>query len=443
MRVQTLMIATVRSKEWEGRTVSGKFPLRQWLGASDHSAVFLTERAGERAAIKFVPVGSDDEAERQLARWRRAARLSHPNLIRLFEFSRVQMDGHGYAYVVMEFADEDLSQILPQRALAPAEVSEMLPPLLGALSHLHAKGFAHGRIKPSNVLATGDRLKLSADQVSSLAAADLPKTRRNVYDAPETAAGILSPASDLWSVGVTLYVALTQNLPEGNAKNDPAQSASLPEPFRGIVRSCLQLDPKQRISIAGILRLLHPESASVGENSELTSAPRWSGNRIVLGLFVLVIALLIVFVSFFPSRRIGTQNATPTGQQPQAQASTETAQSRPIPEAQRSAPPVKRDAQGSVLHEALPEVSQSARNTISGKIRVVARVDVDATGKVARARLTTHGPSNYFARSVLQAAERWQFSPPVVNGQPVASAWSLTFHISRKETQVSPERLRH
>lgn len=434
------MGSTIRWKDWEGRTVNGKFPLRQWLGASDHSAVFLTERAGEKAAIKFVALDAGD-TERQFARWRSTAQLSHPNLVRLFEYDRVQMDGHSYAYVVMEFADEDLSQILPQRPLAPAEVSEMLPPLLGALAYLHAKGFVHGRIKPSNVLAAGDRLKLSADQVSSLTAGDLPKTRRDVYDAPETAAGILAPASDLWSVGVTLYVALTQNLPEETVKDDPMQSASIPEPFSGIVRSCLQLDPRRRTSTDSILTRLQPASTPASGGAELSSAPRWSGKRIIVALFILVVALLIAFVFFFPSRRSAQPNAEPTGGQPQT--STETAPANPVPVAQHSAPAAKPNSQGSVLHEALPEMSESARNTISGKIRIVARVDVDATGKVAHAKLTTRGPSNYFAKSALQAAERWQFSPPVMNGHPVASAWSITFRIGRKQTQISPERLKH
>src|SRR5579872_1914407 len=79
------------SKKWEGRVVDGKFTLRQWLGGSDHSAVFLTERSGkEKAAIKLV-AASDHSAtnhgdENRLSRWAVTARISHPNLIRLFEF---------------------------------------------------------------------------------------------------------------------------------------------------------------------------------------------------------------------------------------------------------------------------------------------------------------------------------------------------------------------
>jgi TonB family protein len=437
------MTATIRSKEWEGRTISGQFPLRQWLGSSDHSTVFLTERAGRKAAIKLMPGDSDVQAERQLALWRSAAALSHPNLIRVFESGRAQIEGHSVLYTVMEFADEDLSQILPQRPLAPAEVAQLLPPLLGALSYLHKHGFLHGRITPSNVLATGDQLKLSTDQILPAAEATAGKMRRDVFDAPETAAGILSPASDLWSVGVTLYAALTQNLPAEDSKDDPAQSVSIPEPFRGIVRSCLQLDPNRRSSIADILTRMDPEASFVDHKGGIEKADAekegWRGKRIVVSLLVLVTALGIAFVVVFSSRGNRSQTS-PTTNPPPIQSSNPA----PAPAVVSSSPeaPAKHDSSGAVVRQFLPDISQSARNTITGKIRIVARVEVDSSGKVSHARLTTSGPSRYFASHTLQAAERWQFAPPIVHSQPVASVWSLTFRIGRKQTQVSPERVK-
>ena len=60
-------------KTWEGRVIDGKFPLRQWLSGSDHSAVFLTERPGQlsqKFALKLIPADAGD-ADRQLARWAR------------------------------------------------------------------------------------------------------------------------------------------------------------------------------------------------------------------------------------------------------------------------------------------------------------------------------------------------------------------------------------
>ena len=193
-------------KKWEGRA-DGKFPLRQWLGGSDHSAVFLTERPGQTQKVAIKLIAADADADDQLVRWRAAAQLSHPHLMRIYDAGRCRMDGTPLLYLVMEYAEEDLSQILPQRPLAPAEVTDLLPPLLDSLSYLHSKGFVHGRVKPSNVHAMDDQLKLSADQIVSAAASNPASRRRDVYDAPETAAGIISPAGDVWSVGVTLVAA--------------------------------------------------------------------------------------------------------------------------------------------------------------------------------------------------------------------------------------------
>src|SRR5215470_1647920 len=190
-------------KSWEGRVVDGKFPLRQWLGGSDHSAVFLTELASapsQKIAIKLTPVEAG-KTEDHLSRLALTRKLSHPHLIRTFECGSCQVDGSQLLYVVMECADDDLSQILPERALEPKEVSDLLPPVLDALSYLHKNGFVHGRVKPSNVLAVGDQLKLSSDQATAVAEQNGQRRRRDVYDAPETAAGIVSPAGDVWSTG--------------------------------------------------------------------------------------------------------------------------------------------------------------------------------------------------------------------------------------------------
>src|SRR6202163_5003589 len=288
-------------KRWEARTVTGKFPLRQWLGGSDHSAVFLTERPGQpssKAAIKLM-VADGAKPDGQLSRWRAAAELSHPHLIRIYEAGRGRLDNTPLLYVVMEYAEEDLSQILPQRPLAPAEVTDLLPPVLDALSYLHGKGFVHGRIKPSNVLAVGEQLKPSADQVIPSTEQHSERRRRDVYDAPETAAGIVSPAGDVWSVGVTLVAALTQNVSFAEeGANDPDLPGAVPDPFRGIARECLHLDPKRRCSIAEIQARLQPAARSVPAAPPSLPPPRTSVRRGPVAA-LLVIAVLVALVAFF------------------------------------------------------------------------------------------------------------------------------------------------
>jgi len=394
------MISPEAQKAWEGRVVAGKFPLQQWLGGSEHSAVFLTQRqpgkASQKATIKLIAADAA-EAERQLSRWRAAAQLSHPNLIRIFEAGRCELNGTPLLYVVMEYGEEDLAEILPQRPLTPAEVAELIPPVLGALSYLHEKGFVHGNIKPSNVLAVGDQLKLSSDQVTSAAETESTRRRRDVYDAPETAAGIISPAGDLWSLGVTLVAALTQNTSSVEGAQVPAALETLPEPFRGIARECLRLDPNRRCSIALIQARLQPPGRSVPAETEAPpSPPRRSMSRGAVAAAVAVVALVVGLVVFYPRGKntpSGAEKVTsgqtapapaPTASSPKSAKATKKAASQGA--ASQTALSQSTAAQGTagrgeVLHRVLPDVPQSARNTITGTIKVGVRVAVDSSGK--------------------------------------------------------------
>jgi len=110
---QTMNTPAGLGKTWAGKVVDRKFPLRQWLGGSDHSTVFLTERPGARkATIKLIPAKNLDE-DAQLSRWASIAKLSHPHLMQLFEWGRCQIDGTRLLYVVMECAEENLGEVLP------------------------------------------------------------------------------------------------------------------------------------------------------------------------------------------------------------------------------------------------------------------------------------------------------------------------------------------
>jgi serine/threonine protein kinase len=78
-----------------------------------------------------------------------------------------EFDGIALLYVVEEYAEENLSQILPERALTPEEARGMLAPVLQALQYAHDKGLVHGHIQPSNILAIGDQVKLSSDTLAA------------------------------------------------------------------------------------------------------------------------------------------------------------------------------------------------------------------------------------------------------------------------------------
>jgi TonB family protein len=443
-------------KSWEGRLIEGKFPLRQWLGGSDHSAVFLTEsadRPSEKVAIKLVSVETNN-AERQLSRVQTAKKLSHPHLIRTFESGLCRVEGTQLLFVLMECADDDLSQILPERALEPKEVSDLLPPVLDALSYLHKNGFVHGRVKPSNVLAVGDQLKLSSDQVTPAGQQNGQHRRRDVYDAPEAAAGIVSPAGDLWSVGVTMVGALTQNVSfaETASPEDRDLPETVPEPFRGIVRDCLRLDPNRRGSIKEMQSRLRSGAKSVHPSAEPTPASEGlSGpereSRTRKPLFVAAALLLVLFgvlLAVLYPRSNKSTDAKDSNKAPAAESTPGPVAAPATPDPAKPVTTTTRPqtSAGGVVHQVLPDVPRSAQNTIRGTIKVVVRVQVDPSGKVTSATLKMRGSSAYFAKEALNAAKQWEFSAPEVNGQASASAWLLQFRFKRKGIQATPQRVK-
>src|SRR5258708_29335845 len=232
-------------KAWEGRVVAGKFPLRQWLGGSDHSAVFLYELGARKAAIKFVAAKVSDD--KQLSRWRAAAQRSHPHLIRIVEVGRCEIDDTTLLFLATDCGEEDLSQILPQPPLTPAETRALLPPVLDALAYLHGRGFVHGHIQPSNIFAVDNQVKLSAESVAVPDTSTLGGVKPNIYNAPEVTAGKMSSASDVWSLGITLVTVLTQHPPLNDRREaDPTVPDTVPQPLRGIARVCLRRDPQHR-----------------------------------------------------------------------------------------------------------------------------------------------------------------------------------------------------
>jgi TonB family protein len=98
-------------------------------------------------------------------------------------------------------------------------------------------------------------------------------------------------------------------------------------------------------------------------------------------------------------------------------------------------------ARGEVLDQVLPDVSEKARGTISGKVRVGVRVHVDPSGNVSQAELDSPGPSKYFADQALKAARRWEFNPPEVNGHSVPSEWLIRFEFSQSGTKAFPKQV--
>jgi eukaryotic-like serine/threonine-protein kinase len=281
-----------------GHVVDGKFRLGQFVGGNELSSVFLVDYDGQqvpKAAIKLIPADSVD-APAQLARWKRAAKLSHPHLIRLLEMGRCELDHTPMLYVVMEYAEENLSQVVARRPLSPAEASDILGPVVGALTYVHAEGFVHCRLKPANVMADDDLLKISSDGLCRIGESSGAAGKPGAYDPPEAAGGRISPAGDVWSLGMTLAEALTQRLPVWERTNqaEPSLPSNLPPEILDLARHCLRRDPQLRWTVADIAARLQQNSPAPPRQLPQISQTSFANPRAIGGVVLAVVALVAI-----------------------------------------------------------------------------------------------------------------------------------------------------
>ena len=269
-------------KQCEGEVAGGRFPLDRFLGSSETSAVFLT-RSGSGAAVIQIEAADDDQASVLVERWNRAAALHHPHLSGILAVGTWVLAGMTLAYLVMEYAEENLAEALRDRPITADEAREMLLPVAEALAYLHSQGLVHGNLKPSNILAVGDTVKITRESAS---------------------AG--DPAEDIWALGTTVLQAFTQRAGTvAPSVQDPAID-SLPSPFREILQHCLAEDPRLRWSadkIAASLRSPQPlvstlpAAATAGAKPSTRELRRW---YYVAGFTLIVAASAVVGLLVMP-----------------------------------------------------------------------------------------------------------------------------------------------
>lgn len=445
-------------KQWEGHVVDGRFALREFRGSTDHSAVFVTSFGNlqEKAALKLLPYPAAGGAQLFLKRWERTAQLAHPHLLRLLACGSCNLSDAQFLYVVTEFADENLAQILPGRPLTVQEAEFMLRSTLEVLVYLQGAGLVHAGLKPANLMAVGDSLKLSSDSIRPPGDRGATPRLPSPYDAPELASTGPSSAADVWSLGMTLVEAVTQKVSPLAAfrEGDAFLPEGTPPIFLEIARQCLRLDPERRWTPQEIAAHLLPSSPPARSKARL----------LPIAVAVMALAVILAAGKFWrqqPAPKGTTASETPqTTQVPQPVpaaksaptpvaatavgqvqqklsplASVRTAANKvPVPAPSHSAP-------GAVLEKILPRVSDRSLRTITGKLRVSVQVAVDASGHVTEATLASPGPSHYFARAALGAAQGWTFTPPAQQGEAVASNWMLRFAFTREGVEVQPVQL--
>ena len=472
-------------KDWVGQVVDSRFRLLEWVASAGQSGVFTCEVDGDaehKAAIKLFPADAPG-AEACAAGWATAVGLSHPHLIGVYFTGRDRIDETNVLYVVTELASEVLSQILPERHLSPEETSEMLGPVLDALGFLHENRLVHGRVKPSNIMVVGEQLKLSEENFRGAAGAAPPPAALDIYDAPERAQGKLLPASDMWSLGITLVETLTQIPPVWNrtAGTEPIVPPSLPKPFLQIAAECMRVDPALRCTLDEVKACLENGAAlphRMAEPVKKTEVARTETqvqartetqpqsqrkSRRTAAIAASAVVLIVVFVIIMSPHHHAapvadqqtagapaadsTSGATPTQSASETAHPTQTAPApapaaaapvMPAPERHATMKSRQGATKGSVAQQVMPDLSPKASSTITGTVKVGIDVDVDASGKVTDASITSQGPSKYFANQALKAAKGWKFVPAQLSGQGVPSEWRLEFRFRQSGPEVTP-----
>jgi len=262
--------------------VAGRYELVRPLGHGAMATVDLAHdvELDRPVALKRLAenlVHDEDLQRRFLREARLAARLAHPNVVRVFDVG----EDDGRSFIAMEYVEgETLAEVVARRAPLPAaEAAGLGTQMCAGLAAAHAAGLVHRDVKPQNLLLGSDGvLKLGDFGI----AAGIEGTRLTLagtvlgtagYLAPEQARGEqVTAAADIFAVGAVLYELLTGarvrtagslaelGSEDGYRRPDLASRVSAAPPeLVAAVTACLSFRPEDRPpSAAALARLLAP-----------------------------------------------------------------------------------------------------------------------------------------------------------------------------------------
>lgn len=278
----------------------GRYEIEKELGRGAMGVVYQAHdpQIDRRVALKVLRsdrVTSEDFAQRFLKEARAIGRLSHPNIVTVFDVGH----DHETVYIAMEFLDgRPLDEVLKEKPLEIKDIVNIGIQVAQSLDYAHGQGIVHRDIKPSNIMITSNGAVKITDfgiaRIEDPAAAQLTQAGEILgtptYMSPEQVKGqTVDRRSDLYSLGVILYEISTGRRPftgkniasifNAITSDDPEDPMAL-EPFvaRGgsralseLILKCLSKAPEDRFqngkSMAQAL------SASFSEHSEKKIEP--------------------------------------------------------------------------------------------------------------------------------------------------------------------------
>lgn len=292
-----------------GHLLDGRYRIGRRIARGGMASVYeaLDTRLDRTCAVKIMHHGLVDDAafvERFKREARAAARLSHPNVVNVFDQGDDPALDGGTLYLVMELVDgHTLRDVIRDEApMDPAHALALMEPIVSALAAAHRSGLIHRDIKPENVLIadakSGGRVKVADFGLAKAVSADTQHTATGgviigtvSYLAPELVVDGTSDArADVYAAGVVLYELLTGEKP--HAGESPIAIAykhvheDVPPPSRlapavpayvdALVARATARDRDQRPADAGVLlhqlhRVSQALAGGVWDDQELTA----------------------------------------------------------------------------------------------------------------------------------------------------------------------------
>jgi serine/threonine-protein kinase len=288
------MNGDARQRGLEGRVLGGLYRLGRVLGEGGMGVVYEATHEGLRRPVAVKVLSGAGITADAVARFQReaqaAALLGHPNIVQVTDF-RVPSGGEPAFLVMEQLRGRPLEDALTNGPLSAARVARIGLQAAGALAAAHAAGIIHRDIKPSNLFLTemvgvGEIVKVLDFGIAKVdGAVGLTNTGAvlgtPLYMAPEQAFGKpIDGRADVWSLGATLYHALTGRPPiqatailelyHHLAAAEPLPSiravrGDLPPAFSGLIDAMLAKDANHRVpSMAAFIGALEPLLPQLG-----------------------------------------------------------------------------------------------------------------------------------------------------------------------------------
>ncbi len=204
----------------EGEVVDGRYRILHRLGTGGMADVWLAEdeHLQREVALKVLHRRFDQD-QQFVARFQReaeaAAALSHPNIVSVYDRGEFE----GVNYIAMQYVQGSTLKALIERGLTPEQAVPLVRQILEAARAAHRAGIVHRDLKPQNVIVDAEGKALVADfGIARAGVSEITQTGSVMgtphYLSPEQAQGFeVTSVSDLYSIGVILYEALTGRVP--------------------------------------------------------------------------------------------------------------------------------------------------------------------------------------------------------------------------------------